>query len=77
MIATPPAAPPPVGQLVELGRRRTDKWLAPMIFVLKEDSSITSGDGLSFQRVEQSIEFNAANIPYTMSYVGGNKGLIF
>ena len=64
-------------RLVELGGRRTGKWLAPMIFVVREDINITSGGGHSFQRGEQTIEFDAANIAYAMTYVGGGVGLIF
>lgn len=64
-------------RLVELGGRRSGNWLTPMIFVVKEDINIMSAGRHSFQRGDQTIEFAAANIAYTMTYVGGGLGLIF
>lgn len=64
-------------RLTEIGGRRSGRWLAPMVFVLKEDVSLVSDHGDSFQRNGQTIAFDAVQISYAMTYVGGGLGLIW
>ncbi len=64
-------------RLLEVGSRRSGNWLAPMLFVLKEDVTIKSSNGHAFQRGDKTVQFNQATIAYEMTYIGGGLALIF
>jgi hypothetical protein len=64
-------------RLFELGERRSGRWLAPSVFVLKEDLAVVSNQQQSIQSGNRTIHLNSIKVANAMTYVGAGLGVIW
>lgn len=64
-------------RMVKLGDRRSNRWLAPMIFALREDLTIISSRAQTAEEDGRVMQFEGYEINYSMLFIGGGVAIIW